>query len=352
MKTLKKSLALLLSAVMLFSTFAFVVANADYDQQRLKVNVQVTPPVAGKTADFTIKTDDNFVPGFADVLILNSDPVSVYEMCGKVPSTSGEYVEAMFKGAMKSTSEESPKDAKYFNAYYPAIGQMMKGGIAWIEYDVKDLQKLVDAGLADQAEVDAVMKDGLNLDFIGILLQSSSEYGYSFENIGGEKGKGISSSARIMAPGDKFKEGKSYMCWCEASIDLKAEAAEWLNVLKALEPYFKKDAEISKKLDGATEEEREDLNAQRDALKEEYAKDLEKATNIAKAVMNKVGNHDNYYPVVTVNGEKTEENRKSVWCAIYDFGEAEKEPTILDKIIEFFNSISEFFKNLFTSIKF
>ena len=350
MKTFKKSIALMLSAVMLFSTFSFVIANADDGSERPKVNIQVTSPVAGKSAEFTFKVDDKrFAPGIADYLLVGSDPVLLYEMCGRIPASSEECADALYRGTLNSSLSESPNDAKYNTAFYYAISQMMKGGITWIEYDPNEFQKLVDAGLAEQADE---LKDLPKFDYARKVLQSSAEYGYSFANVFGEGANGIASSARIMSPGDKFRAGKSYMCWCEATIDLKTEAKEMIDVLKTLEPYCKKALEIHKKIAASGEEESEELYAQLDALKAEYSKDLKKAENITEVARKKAADAGDGYPVITVNGEKAEENIKAFRAFIYDFGEAGKEASVLDRITEFFNSIIEFFRNLFSSIKF
>ena len=344
MKTLKKSLALLLAAITLFSTLAFVTANADAGNGRATVNVRVTAPAAGEKAEFSIKVDDErFVPGMADLFLIGTNAETFFAEFGKM-STSEEVVEKWITDALGDSGNE------FDVAYYSAINNMIKKGITWIEYDLNDFQKLVDAGLADKTELEELTR----LEYIGILLQSSAEYGASFERTFGDEAKGISSTARFMKPGDTFKEGKSYMCWCEATPDVKAETVELIKAGNALMPYYEKGAEIGKKLETATEEEAAALNTQLDALNDEYSEKLNKYGEVRFAAIDKcrdINGGEYYYPVLTVNGEKTEENMKSLWMAYYDFGEV-KTPTILDRIIAFFTGIIDFIKNLFSFVKF
>lgn len=344
MKTLKKSLALLLAAITLFSTLAFVTANADAGNGRQTVNVRVTAPAAGEKAEFSIKVDDErFAPGMADLFLLDTHAETFFTEFGKMP-TSEEAVDKMTADALGDSGNE------FDVAYYSAINNMIKSGITWIEYDLNDFQKLVDAGLADKTELEELTR----LEYIGILLQSSAEYGSSFERTFGDEAKGISSTARFMKPGDTFKEGKSYMCWCEATPDVKAETAELIKAGNALMPYYEKRAEIGKKLETATEEEAAALNTQLDALNDEYSEKLDNYEEALSAPVNKcrdINGEEYYYPVLMVNGEKTEENMKSLWMAYYDFGEV-KTPTILDRIIAFFTGIIDFIKNLFSFVKF
>ena len=345
MKTLKKSLALLLAAITLFSTLAFVTANADAGDGRQTVNVRVTAPAAGEKAEFSIKVDDErFAPGMADLFLIDTHAETFFAEFGKMP-TSEEVVDKMTADALG----DSGNDAAYYSAYYSSINNMIKSGITWIEYDPNDFQKLVDAGLADKTELEELTRS----EYIGILLQSSAEYGSSFERTFGDEAKGISSTARFMKPGDTFKEGKSYMCWCEAMPDVKAETVELIKAGNALMPYYEKGAEIGKKLETATEEEAAALNTQLDALNDEYSEKLNKYGEALLAAINKcrdINGEEYFYPVLTVNGEKTEENMKSLWMAYYDFGEV-KTPTILDRIIAFFTGIIDFIKNLFSFIK-
>lgn len=349
MKTLKKSLALLLAAITLFSTLAFVTANADAGNGRQRVNVRVTAPAAGEKAEFSIKVDDErFVPGMADLFLIDTHAEAFFAEFGKMPTSE----EAVDKWT--ATEDNSRNDAAYYAAYYAAydssINNMIKNGIAWIEYDPNDFQKLVDAGLADKTELEELTRS----EYIGILLQSSAEYGSSFERTFGDEAKGISSTARFMKPGDTFKEGKSYMCWCEASLDVKAETAELIKAGNALMPYYEKRAEICKKRETATEEEAAALNTQLDALNDEYSEKLDNYEEALFAPVYKcrdINGGEYYYPVLTVNGKKTEENMKSLWMAYYDFGEV-KTPTILDRIIAFFTGIIDFIKNLFSFVKF
>ena len=347
MKTLKKSLALLLAAITLFSTLAFVTANADAGNGRQRVNVRVTAPAAGEKAEFSIKVDDErFVPGMADLFLIDTHAEAFFAEFGKMP-TSEEVVD---KWTARAAEDNSGNDAAFYSAYYSSINNMIKSGITWIEYDPNDFQKLVDAGLADKTELEELTR----LEYIGILLQSSAEYGSSFERTFGDEAKGISSTARFMKPGDTFKEGKSYMCWCEATPDVKAETVELIKAGNALMPYYEKGAEIGKKLETATEEEAAALNTQLDALNDEYSEKLNKYGEVRFAAIDKcrdINGGEYYYPVLTVNGEKTEENMKSLWMAYYDFGEV-KTPTILDRIIAFFTGIIDFIKNLFSFVKF
>ena len=346
MKTLKKSLALLLAAITLFSTLAFVTANADAGNGRQRVNVRVTAPAAGEKAEFSIKVDDErFVPGMADLFLIDTHAEAFFAEFGKMP-TSEEVVD---KWTARAAEDNSGNDAAFYSAYYSSINNMIKSGITWIEYDPNDFQKLVDAWLADKTELGELTR----LEYIGILLQSSAEYGSSFERTFGDEAKGISSTARFMKPGDTFKEGKSYMCWCEATPDVKAETAELIKAGNALMPYYEKRAEIGKKLETATEEEAAALNTQLDALNDEYSEKLNKYDEALFAAINKrrdINGEEYYYPVLTVNGEKTEENMKGLWMAYYDFGEV-KTPTILDRIIAFFTGIIDFIKNLFSFVK-
>lgn len=346
MKTLKKSLALLLAAITLFSTFAFVTANADAGNGRATVNVRVTAPAAGEKAEFSIKVDDErFVPGMADLFLIDTNVETFFAEFGKMPTSE----EAVDKWIARAAEENSGNDAAYYSAYYSAINNMIKKGITWIEYDPNDFQKLVDAGLADKTELEELTRS----EYIGILLQSSAEYGSSFERTFGDEAKGISSTARFMKPGDTFKEGKSYMCWCEATPDVKAETVELIKAGNALMPYYEKGAEIGKKLETATEEEAAALNTRLDALNDEYSEQLNKYDEALLAAINKcrdINGEEYFYPVLTVNGEKTEENMKSLWMAYYDFGEV-KTPTILDRIIAFFTGIIDFIKNLFSFVK-
>ena len=344
MKTLKKSLALLLAAITLFSTLAFVTANADAGNGRATVNVRVTAPAAGEKAEFSIKVDDErFVPGMADLFLIGTNAETFFAEFGKM-STSEEVVDKWITDALGDSGNE------FDVAYYSAINNMIKKGITWIEYDLNDFQKLVDAGLADKTELEELTR----LEYIGILLQSSAEYGSSFERTFGDEAKGISSTARFMKPGDTFKEGKSYMCWCEATPDVKAETVELIKAGNALMPYYEKGAEIGKKLETATEEEAAALNTQLDALNDEYSEKLDKYGEVRFAAIDKcrdINGGEYYYPVLMVNGKKTEENMKSLWMAYYDFGEV-KTPTILDRIIAFFTGIIDFIKNLFSFVKF
>ena len=336
MKTLKKSLALLLAVIMLLSSFAFVIANADDNEGRTVVNIQITPPQAGNKAEETFKVDDErFTPGFADYVSFSESPVDCIARYGKMLSPE-EYVDKMTDGFA------SQQQDAFLKAYYEALKPMMKNGITWIEYDLNDFQKMIDAGKTTREELEAMLKEYSKLELAGWLLQSSSEYG---GKIGDSE---YSTTARFMKPGDTFKEGKSYMCWCEAFVDIKAETAEYIKACNAIKPYFEKYAEINKKRADASEEEDAELKSQLEALDTQYKDGIDAVKAAVTAVQNKVKAAGcSEFPILTVNGEKTEDNRKSLWMACYDFGEAKKAPTILEKIIEFFNSIIELLKNLF-----
>ena len=353
MKNLKKSLAILLAAVMLFSTFAFVTAYADDDNDgRATVNVKVNAPVVGEKADETIIVEDErFVPGYADMLLLDDDPEDFYKNFGKMP-TSEEVVNNMMK--MELDESANSQDKKFREAQTASIGRMIMKGIVWIEYDINDFNKMVDAGAITQDELDALLKDYSKWDLIEILLQSSEEYGGSF----GESYKGISSTARFMKPGDTFKEGKSYMCCLQASVDIKKEIEDMVTAGNALMPCYERKSEINKKLETATDEEATELNSQLETLEAAISEKSDNYYAYYGAARSKIIsiNGENYgMPVLTVNGEKTEENMKGMWAAYYDFGEAEKapeEPTFIERVIAFFNSIIDFFRNLFSFINF
>lgn len=189
MKTLKKSLSLLLAAVMLLSTFTFVIANAEGS---VTVNVQVTMPQVGKKADETIKVDDEkYVPGWPEleeVLLAQAEQLKETEF------------EAVVKAAV------------------PSWIQMLKNGIAWIEYDKNEIQSLVDAGAFSEETDEAVLKEMIKeygFAPIGeLILCASKEYGLS---VTGKDGKEYSTTAKRLEPGDAFKEGKSYICLCVVS---------------------------------------------------------------------------------------------------------------------------------------
>ena len=120
-------------------------------------------------------------------------------------------------------------------------------------------------------------------------------------------------------------------------------------------PYYEKKAVIDKKLETATGEETDKLENELAALREEYKDkylDYEVKFGAAIGKIAETSGRDFFVPEITINGKKTSPDYDTFWASAYDFGEAEKAPTILDKIIEFFNTISEFFRNLFSSFKF
>ncbi len=143
------------------------------------------------------------------------------------------------------------------------------------------------------------------------------------------------------------------MCLCQAWVDIKAETNAYIKSCYAIKPYYEQKAEISKNLQTATEEEAAELNRQLDALNAEYKDGLDAVKANQTAIQEKiesVGGTNREQPILTVNGEKTEENFKGMWLSIYDFGEAKKAPTLLDRIISFFKRILDFFKSLFDFI--
>ncbi len=351
MKTLKKSLALLLSALMLFSTFAFVVANAEGENTRVTLDIRLDAPTAGKKAPEILPVEDKkFVPGIADVLPFGS-PEDIYNNFGKIPSA-----EEYMAYAVGDIGLEYPELEKEMAAFVSLITQMVKNGIAWIEYEEADIQALIDSGTISKEEYSRLSADYGAAPCLGYLIDYSKEYGMSIK---GEDGKEYTTSARCMEPGEKFKEGKSYICLCVALADVKKEAAELRKIFESLVPYFEKKAGIDKKLETATGEEAEKLESNLSALKEEYKDKLENYDAQITAIYTKVeeaAGGGYLVPEITVNGKKTLFESEAFYASFYDFGEAEKAPTFLEQIIEFFTNlfnfdfsrIIDFIRNLFS----
>ena len=348
MKTLKKSLALLLSAMMLFSTFAFVVASAEGSNDRAVVDLKINAPVAGKKADEApVIENSKFVPGNSDLIVLiEGDPETCYREFGKMPNVDEYMTFDNLAADVKGTEEE-----KYARAVVASLTQMVKNGIAWIEYEEADIQTLIDSGSISKEDYSKYSAEYGAAVCFPYLLTASAEYGLSVK---GKDGKEYSTTARFMEAGEKFKEGKSYLCLCTALADVREETKEVYKAANALMPYCEKKADIQKKLETATGEEADELNSRLEALDEEYKdkrEDYNAKIGVAYTKLTEATGRA-YIPEITVNGKKTVPEYDAFYANVYDFGAAEKAPTILDKIIEFFNTIIEFFRNLFSSFKF
>ncbi|MBR3438697.1 MAG: hypothetical protein IKH13_04265 [Clostridia bacterium] len=370
MKTLKKTVSLFLSAIMILSVSAFVIANADdntdppsdYESESF-VNVRINPPVAGEKADETIIVDDErYIPGSYDIrLFWGLYPSDCYDSFGRVPEPE-EYIDKIIEERMAETDS---KYTAFFSAYYQAAKHMIKNGIIWVEYEYEDWNKLVRAGLTYYC-IDDNPPFYFTQDFVDLLLRSSEVYGLS---VTGDDGKEYSTSTRFMQPGETFKEGKLYICFCNASLDISDELSVLIENVNDLMPYEERWNEINEKLDNTSdEEEKSELYSQRDALEEEYKNEnheyLINNYKLNNRLYKETG--DGYgMPWLTVNGEDTgfiyniwlDNKEYSLFSArVYDFGinelKIEEPPTFLDRIIDFFNSIIDFFKNLFSFIKF
>ena len=357
MKSIKKSLAILLAAITLFSSFAVVFASAENNGKTV-TNVQVAAPVIGEKSDeITVKTDDErYVPG-SSVSVYEENHIMEIEKFYNLYKTYGhiitpeEYVE-IYLSNLNAVNEAS-KEYKYYKAVMSAIIRLFNTGIIWTEYEMKDVEFYEEFSKNYLENYDAEQKN----EFIGavviqVLLHSSSEYGLSFEDTLGEKAKGRSSTARIMQPGDTFKEGKSYMCWCAIETDAKKEINNLLKAQEALIPYCNKKAETEKKLETASEEEKAALNNQLESLKTEYKAELDDYE--AKKESVEYALSYDYMPDFTINGEKAAFLGYSLQCYGYgyDFGEAEEAPkkmTFIEKVIAFFERILDFFRRIFGS---
>ena len=340
MKTLKKSLAVLLAALMLFSTFTFIIANATDKYGRITKNIQIAPPVAGEKAAETFKADDErIVPGNSEMWIYSccQSPEWCYEEFGRIPT-----VEEFFDLCVGEPDPEWEEDMKITK---PAFIQMIKTGILWVEYDDNDIQILVDAGVLSKEDDAEVIKEYGYAPLFSYLIGYSKVYGFSVEGR-----KDLFTSSRIMKPGETFKEGKSYICLCMASADIKSDVDELEQITNTLFPYYAKKAEITGKLETATAEEAEKLNNRLESLNVEYAdKQAEhkaKTLAIYKKLIDITGNYE-YGPEITVNGGITAFEPEAFMLSMYDFGEAQKVPTIIDQIISFFDSIIDFIRSFF-----
>ncbi len=345
---MKKAVCLLITLITIFSAFAFAFnANAANEKEKVTLNLQINQPVAGRKADSTIKIDDEkFVPGNSGLILFSvSDPGYCSENFGKFPSIDEVMVPELWIGGLAGTKEE-----KLCKAYFSSITQMVKNGIAWIEYDKNDIQTLIDADLVSERALEEY-KEYRNAPITGYLLEISREYGLS---IIGKDGKEYSTSARCMEPGEKFKEGKSYICMCAASADITADIEELSKAVNDYIPFSKKANAITEKLRTATEAEAEELNAQLEALRDEYKKEesayLVKSKEISEKIHEITGG-DGVCPDITVNGEKTIYEPEGFYASFYDFGEAEESPSFIEQIIAFFRSIIETITNLFPFIR-
>ena len=331
MKTLKKGLSIFLVVCMLFSTFAFICVAAD--EGRDTVNVRVDTPKDGRKADFSIRVDKKgYVPGLSSVVIdFWEYPENMFAYCGKILSLE-EYLTLGFQSELEMIDEESVSAAEkhysdilgrdmsgflldYEKLYASAMISLATSGIFWIEYDENDIAKIREKGLYN----------------------SDTECLFS------------TPISRFMQPGDTFKEGKSYACGVATVYDVNKQLNEYKTAIENLKPYYEKKAELSKKLENADENERTALSKEYDALQETYKDKLEICNEKKEAAYKAVYDGPNggyYFPEVTVNGKKTEEFRSDVWFAFYDFGKLEK-TSVMDMIMEFFENIVDFLRNLF-----
>lgn len=321
-KTIKKSIALLMTAIMLASTFTFICSAG-----RETVNVTVTAPKVGEKAEYSLEIEnENYIPGILPVLAFEfwRSAENNYEMFGKVP-TMDECGDIFRNMADSISSDEDEPYYKSYKAMYSAEADMFKTGIMWFEYDEADLEKLY--------EQEPTFKNESRKDAIIALFNYSEEYGLGDEI--------YSSTIKYLKPGDSFVEGKSYACCVQIikKYDEKALNEVYLTA-KALSTYFEKKIEINKKLENADEAEITKLNSELEALDNQYREKLDKYDAAKRNIT--FGNN----PVITVNGSQTEEHTKGLWFAFHDFGEAEKGLTMLGRIIAFFQSIIDFFKSL------
>lgn len=352
MKTLKKSLALLLSALMLFSTFAFVIANAEDENTRVTLDIRLDAPTAGKKAPEILPIEDKrFVPGDSELIyLLDGHPENLYKEYGKVPT-----VDEYMAGCAKHL--EGAKEEKAAMALLALYTQVVKNGIAWVEYEEADIQALIDSGTISKEDYSRLSADYGAAPCLSYLMYASKVYGQSIK---GKDGKEYTTSARCMEPGESFKAGKSYFCICVAIPDVKKETDELKKATEALMPYYEKKAVIDKKLETATGEEADKLENDLASLGEEYKdkyRDYDAKFTTAFAKLSKTAGGGAYAPEITVNTRKTAPDYNNFWASVYDFGAA---GTIFDRIIEFFTDlfdvnffrIVEFFRNLFSSFKF
>ncbi|MBR0112722.1 MAG: hypothetical protein IJM02_03150 [Clostridia bacterium] len=343
MKTLKRSLAILLSVIMVFSTFAFVIF-ASAEGEAVTVDVAVNPPQATKKADTTFTTNnEKFVPGnlpYLTFALANPGTNYGFDEFGGVPSE--DQVLNVVKNA-NMPQGGTPEEIKAGTALCDALLQVIKNGIAWVEYDINEYHKLVDGGVLTEEELDNYLKNNDKNDLILGLLSSSSEFGLSFANcFDNEKAKDVSSTAKYLKPGDSFKEGKSYACCFQICPNINIEGLK--SAVNALAPYCEKKADIKKKLETASEDERVNLNNELENLDITYEKELNAFMDVADDLYN--AENEGYS--ATINGKDAEEIGTELgmfWT--YDFGEAAKKPTIIDMIKDFFRNIIEFIKNLF-----
>ena len=169
-KTIKKSIALLMAAIMLASTFTFICSAG-----RETVNVTVTAPKVGEKAEYSLEIEnENYIPGVLPVLAFEfwRSAENNYEMFGKVP-TMDECGDIFRNMADSISSDEDEPYYKSYKAMYSAEADMFKTGIMWFEYDEADLEKLY--------EQEPSFKNESRKDAIIALFNYSEEYGLGDE---------------------------------------------------------------------------------------------------------------------------------------------------------------------------
>lgn len=332
MKTVKKSLALLLSAIMIFSSFALISSAAEKSPKT--INVQVNAPVVGEKADETIKIDDaKYKPGVDEayefeVFYRHGGIWSEIESFNNKLPTTAEVFDKM--------QESIPEGDKYTaleRAQIEAQKQMITKGITWLEYDEKEIEEFY-----------KIQPEYKNENKYFTLIKTanySKEYGLGDET--------FSSTTKFLKPGDSFKEGKSYVCFVETEMEMKDKLDTLRAAANELIPYYREKNEINKQLSDATEEKAAELNSKLETLEKNY-KAKNEAYEAAIKAIDDLKQFENGYPAITVNGEATTEITKGIWLAYYDFGKAAEKQTFLDIIKAFFNNIIEFFRNLFSDI--
>ena len=141
---------------------------------------------------------------------------------------------------------------------------------------------------------------------------------------------------------------------CPAGAEEELDIEELSKAVNDYIPFSKKETAIREKLRTATEAEAEELNAQLEALRDEYKKEenayLVKSKEISEKIHEITGG-DSVCPGITVNGEKAVYEAEGFYASFYDFGEAEESPSFIDQIIAFFQSIIETITNLFPFIR-
>ncbi len=356
--TITKKISALLLAVITLFTSAAMAANAYDNSVRETVNAEIDEPTAGKKADFSMTLDNNsFKPGIQDVYLL--DIYKNYEGAYKSNVKSAEdYIDYLSRNAkepaMKYMIEEMSYDKKTVEKFYDiedkrsdAIKEMQLNGVMWIEYDKSLFDGMVvpDGANPEKYKYEYLMffysyKEAVEagikeyIDLFGELLPKDTVKKIPFP--------------RFLKSGDRIKKGKCYFCCLNAVRD-QSEFINKINPLcKDLEPYYDKLFELEEKEEKATEAEKEKIEAEIDNLRKKYEKEINLYT---QSIEDYKQNTKNLKPILTVNGKEMAESYDSdIWVSLHDYGEAKQseEFDLIGALEEFFESIVDFFKKLFS----